>query len=95
MRSIFGHQQWIFDHRGGPDSAALANHIAIRDYLRKNQSTAREYGALKKRLASEYSTDIDGYIEGKTKFLLRILGEVGFGQESLDEIERMNKKPEM
>ena len=74
-------------------SPALANHLAVRDYLREHAGAARDYGDLKKRLAREHATDIDGYIEGKSEFLLGILGEMGFSSDRLSDIERMNRRP--
>ncbi len=75
-------------------STALANHLAVRDYLRANDSAVREYGALKKRLAAQYPNDIDSYVEGKTNFLVSILNQVGFDPMSLAEIVRVNKRPQ-
>lgn len=74
-------------------SQALANHLAVRDYLRSNSRSACEYGDLKKRLAREYSSDIDGYVEAKSGFLLGVLRDSGFDRTALAEIERMNRKP--
>jgi GrpB-like predicted nucleotidyltransferase (UPF0157 family) len=74
-------------------SAALANHLAIRDYLRAHPASVREYSALKKRLASEFADDIDGYIDGKTSFLIAILRRSGFPEQLVADIERMNRKP--
>ena len=75
-------------------SPALANHLAIRDYMRANTFAARAYGDLKKRLAREHPTDIDAYIEGKTDFLVGVLQELGFATETLDEIQRLNVRSE-
>ena len=75
------------------DGAGLANHLAVRNYLRAHPGVAAEYGELKKRLAEEYPHDIDGYIDGKTDFLMRILRAAGFAQERIEEIERANRKP--
>lgn len=75
-------------------SPALANHLAIRDYLRANPAAAEAYGDLKKRLAQEFTHDIDGYVESKTDFLVNILREQGFSSESVEEIERSNRRPE-
>jgi GrpB-like predicted nucleotidyltransferase (UPF0157 family) len=47
-------------------SPALANHLAIREYLRDNPAEAQAYGDLKKRLALEFSDDRAGYVEAKT-----------------------------
>ena len=75
-------------------SPALANHLAIRNYLQANRLAARAYGDLKKRLASQYPGDIDGYVEAKTDFLVEILRKAGFDNEALAEIERMNERPQ-
>lgn len=72
---------------------SLANHLAIRDHLRANPDAVVEYGALKKRLADEYPDDIDGYIEGKTAFLVGILRKAGFDDTTLDEITDVNRRP--
>jgi GrpB-like predicted nucleotidyltransferase (UPF0157 family) len=74
------------------NSLALANHLAVRDYLRRNSRAARDYGELKVRLATEYSNDIDGYVEAKSGFLLEILRRAGFDILALAEIERVNRK---
>jgi GrpB-like predicted nucleotidyltransferase (UPF0157 family) len=41
------------------NSPALANHLAVRDYLRTHPEAATEYVELKKRLAKEFPDDID------------------------------------
>jgi GrpB-like predicted nucleotidyltransferase (UPF0157 family) len=74
------------------DSVALANHLAIRNYLRTHPEAAREYGELNKRLAERFPDDIDGYIDGKTTMLLTMLRATGFPPEQLREIERANRK---
>lgn len=74
-------------------SPALANHIAIRDHLRANPGEAVAYGDLKRRLAQEFHHDMDGYIQGKTGFLVAILRRLGFKEEALADIERMNRRP--
>jgi len=74
-------------------SQALANHLAVRDYLRSHANAARDYSDLKKRLAREYTDDMDGYVEAKSEFLLGILREAGFDHTAIAKIERMNRKP--
>jgi GrpB-like predicted nucleotidyltransferase (UPF0157 family) len=75
------------------DNLGLANHLAVRDYLRSHPDAVREYGELKLRLAREFPHDIDGYIAGKTGFLIGILVAAGFTCEQLDAIDRANQKP--
>lgn len=55
------------------DSPELVRHIKLRDYLRASPVAMAEYGSLKMALAKKYVTDIDGYIDGKTAFILKIL----------------------
>ncbi|MGV3710844.1 MAG: GrpB family protein [Gemmatimonas sp.] len=74
-------------------SPALANHLAVRNFLRSHPESVREYSTLKKRLASEFAHDIDGYIEGKTSFLITILRRSGFPESLIADIEHMNRKP--
>lgn len=74
-------------------SQALANHLAVRDYLRANPEASEAYGNLKKRLACEYSNDIDGYVEAKTEFIVGILRKAGFESDKLSDIEAMNRRP--
>ena len=74
------------------DSRALANHLAVRDHLRRHEEDVRAYGELKQRLAQRYADDIDAYVEGKTAFLLDILRRSGFDPGALEEIEAMNRR---
>lgn len=75
-------------------SPALANHLAIRDYLRTHPSEARAYGDLKKRLALEFRHDSVGYVESKTGFLVAILRQIGSSDDRLAEIIRINCRSE-
>jgi len=43
----------------------------------RSVDVAREYGELKKRLATRYADDIDGYTDGKTDAILRMLRMAG------------------
>lgn len=73
-------------------SLALANHLAVRDYLRAHPEAALEYGELKKQLASRFAHDVDGYTAGKTDAILRILRQAGFRSDELERIERINRR---
>ncbi|MGO1072086.1 GrpB family protein [Lysobacter sp. CA199] len=73
------------------DAIALANHLTIRDYLRRNQAAARTYGLLKMRLAKMFPTDVDRYTDGKSGFLLSILRENDFPDEVLTAIGEANR----
>lgn len=75
------------------NSAALANHLIVRDYLRTHADVAREYAALKLALAARFPNDIDGYVAGKTDLIVRILAERGMSEAERTAIERANKQP--
>lgn len=70
---------------------ALRNHLAVRDHLRSHPAAARSYSALKKELAARYANDIDGYVEGKTNFILSILAQAGFTDAQMEVIEAINR----
>ena len=48
---------------------AIERHLAVRDYLRCHPKDAAAYGALKTRLAAEFTYDNDGYCDGKEAFV--------------------------
>lgn len=75
-------------------SEALANHLAVRDYLRKHPEEVLRYGELKIKLAQTCLDDIDAYIAGKSAFLGELLEKCGFTGEQLQRIQEMNRKPE-
>jgi GrpB-like predicted nucleotidyltransferase (UPF0157 family) len=83
------------DHRlyvCAQDSPALANHLAVREWLMTHPDDARAYGALKLRLAGQFRDDIDGYVDGKTDFIGAILAKAGFSPEAVAEIAAANRK---
>ncbi|MEC9489249.1 MAG: GrpB family protein [Halanaerobium sp.] len=55
------------------DGKGYREHIAFRDYLRKDEKARREYQELKMKLAERYRNDIDSYSKAKTDFITRIL----------------------
>lgn len=52
---------------------AWNNYINLRDYLNANKEKAREYSALKERLAKEYPEDRIAYTDGKKEFIKDVL----------------------
>jgi len=72
-------------------SVALRNHLHVRDWLRAHPDAAAAYGALKKELAARFRDDIDGYVAGKTGFLLEILSAGGFPPDQLAAIAAANE----
>jgi GrpB-like predicted nucleotidyltransferase (UPF0157 family) len=49
--------------------------VGFRDTLRANPTLAAEYGALKRSLAAQFSSDRSAYTEGKAAFIAKVLGE--------------------
>ncbi|MDY0395845.1 GrpB family protein [Virgibacillus halophilus] len=47
----------------------IRRHLAVRDYLRAHQETAREYGDLKEKLAVQFPKNIQAYMAGKNAFV--------------------------
>ena len=74
-------------------ATSFKNHILLRDYLRKNPEAAREYGALKTRLAEKFKDDREGYTEAKTPFITNILAEAGIQKSDLESIRHQNVSP--
>ena len=55
------------------DSKALAEHLALRNYLSLYPDEADCYETLKRQLANQYPHDIDAYVEGKSAFISKAL----------------------
>lgn len=60
------HQIHIFSEKSIDD---IERHLAVRDYLRTHRDVCDKYAELKKELARKYPYDIDGYCDGKEKFV--------------------------
>ena len=73
--------------------AALANHLALRDFLRRDAAAVATYGRIKKQLAARFPADIDRYIAGKTDFILTVLRNAGFAESVLRTIREANLPP--
>jgi GrpB-like predicted nucleotidyltransferase (UPF0157 family) len=57
-------------------SQRWAECLAFRDAIRREQTLATEYAALKTRLAEEFKSDREAYTDGKTPFVKRVLGSI-------------------
>lgn len=60
------HQIHIFQM---DDWGNIGRHLAFRDYMRSHEKERTEYARLKKELARKFPYDIDGYCDGKEKFV--------------------------
>jgi GrpB-like predicted nucleotidyltransferase (UPF0157 family) len=56
-------------HAFKASSQQVRRHLAFRDYMIEHPEDAQRYSELKRRLAREYPTDIDGYMDGKDGFI--------------------------
>jgi GrpB-like predicted nucleotidyltransferase (UPF0157 family) len=52
-------------------SPGAVRHLAFRDYLIAHPSAARAYSDLKRKLAAQFPSDIEAYMEGKDAFIQR------------------------
>lgn len=50
----------------------IDRHLAFRDYLRSHPEAAQAYSTLKQKLAQQYPTDIESYMDGKADFIQQI-----------------------
>jgi len=62
-------------HMGPADQAFLWDRVYFRDYLRKHPSAAREYEALKRKLAEIHRHDREAYTDSKGEFIARLTRE--------------------
>ncbi len=64
------------------DSPRFRDELAFRDYLRMHRDVAKEYGALKRRLAKEFEHDREAYTDAKTQFIGATV------QRAVDQLDR-------
>lgn len=50
--------------------------LLFRDYLRAHPGVARDYGALKVRLAEEHRHDRIAYTRGKSEFIAEVMAKL-------------------
>ncbi len=69
----------------------VRNHLAVRDVLRERADLCEAYAAVKRRLATDPTMDMDAYIAGKSRILQDALAVSGeFSLEELVAIHRLN-----
>lgn len=73
------------------ESAALSNHLTLRDVLRRDPAAVAEYSRIKRQLAARFPNDIESYIAGKTDFILTVLRNAGFSESTLRTIKGANR----
>lgn len=74
------------------DAPSLANHLALRDHLRRHPERAAAYGRWKVELARAFPDDPDAYGAAKTDFVVALLREAGLADDVLDGIARANRR---
>ena len=60
------YQVHVFD---AGDQENVIRHLALCDYLRSHEDARDEYAALKRSLARRFPYDIEGYCDGKDRFV--------------------------
>jgi GrpB-like predicted nucleotidyltransferase (UPF0157 family) len=70
-----GHPRMFHVHITEHGGDFWTKHIAFRDHLREHPEAAEEYAALKHKLAAEHGDDRIGYVNAKTEFITRIVGQ--------------------
>lgn len=58
-------------HAFNAGSENVIRHVAFREYLAAYPSVAREYGALKKKIALSCNNNIGVYCDGKSEFVVK------------------------
>jgi GrpB-like predicted nucleotidyltransferase (UPF0157 family) len=56
-------------HTYEASSPQIKRHLAFRDFMNAHPEEAQKYSELKRKLAAEHPTDIDGYMDGKDDFI--------------------------
>jgi GrpB-like predicted nucleotidyltransferase (UPF0157 family) len=78
-RSRYRHHVHVVERDGAEERRTLL----FRDRLRRDARAAREYEALKRELAARYDGQTDdsmqSYVDGKTAFIARVLGDRAAG----------------
>jgi GrpB-like predicted nucleotidyltransferase (UPF0157 family) len=59
------------------DAEELKRHLALRDFLRKNEEYRDKYSQTKLEVAEKHPHDIDAYIDGKQPVILEIYEKCG------------------
>ncbi|MCK6481481.1 MAG: GNAT family N-acetyltransferase [Planctomycetaceae bacterium] len=72
-----GHPRDFHLHACLHGGAFWRSHVAFRDALRGDTALAREYEALKRRLAAEVGDDRIAYLRGKAPFIGRVIRDAG------------------
>jgi GrpB-like predicted nucleotidyltransferase (UPF0157 family) len=75
-----------------PDGDALANHLAVREVLRRDSQLREEYGNLKLQLAKSEHADIGAYGEKKSAILMKVLKASDLSEEKLASIGKKRKR---
>jgi|GEM_PF-321387 len=59
------------------DAEELKRHLALRDFLRKNEVYRKKYSDIKTLMAQRHPHDIDAYIDGKEPVVMEIYAQCG------------------
>jgi GrpB-like predicted nucleotidyltransferase (UPF0157 family) len=56
-------------HAFAKGSPHVQRHLAFRDFMRAHPEPAKQYAALKRRLADAHPNDMEAYMDGKERFI--------------------------
>ncbi|MGT2754965.1 GrpB family protein [Streptococcus ovis] len=60
-----------------PDSQELHRHLTFRNYLRMHPEAVKEYSLVKERAATQFPSDIDGYMASKASCIEKMYHACG------------------
>ena len=73
-------------------SAALSNHLSVRDLLRVDEELRAEYALVKLKLAEQQYGDVEDYCEAKNDVLQHILEKAGMGLKEREKIKKAKER---
>lgn len=76
-----------------PGCIHAANHLRLRDFLRRNMEAVKQYGTLKKQLAKQFPYDVDRYCAAKSDLISMFLSQAGMNADTVAMIRGINKTP--
>ncbi len=72
------------------DCLALKNHLLFRDALRSRSDIREQYSAVKQALVRDSGMNREGYLKGKTEFILEVLSLAGLTETEMQIIRDAN-----
>jgi len=77
-------------HTFATASPEIARHLTFRDYMIAHPDHAQTYSELKQKLAAQFPTDIEGYMDGKDSFIKAMDQQAAIWQRSHDSASKLD-----